>query len=597
MGTARWLHLIQPYCAWFSLPAGVQPYMGVMWRATAGKITLDPTSWQQQFASTGGVAVVGPSQGLDNFTITGETSLCGAGENCHSAADSSQFSDDTLPPELNFASMPNAMMILEGGFLRFDNIIISDIAGTDAYQYSGAQPYRSVGIGSGTWPTIAMAPGSRLVLINVTMVYKNPSPDDTCEQYNQRAIYSLQQVYGVNNVTVFNRTAANFPNGLIVPVRVFNGSDNSPLGEAKTFVQNVTMSCIVPPTPGPSGTNSPGILAAAIVVPVVAALLLGLAACLCFRRIRRRKAAAAADKDVEAGPTITDAGHHANSRIRDQAPGDDAQDKVVPLGIFTDGSAQASSQHSSGHYQTASYTTGSYPGSSASAPTSSASTAPPTPAVGVGGSAAAAGNLMSPPTTGSGEERAQMTSPPPLTALQTAGSESFNSAKAAAAAAAAQAGPYPASDSPKHGQMVLHNPSSDDNQSPLQLMNSVDAPGTIALAGAGSMAARSWPRSSEEPHAEPDSSGGGNPGSRNPSAGRGSGSGHGTGSAGNSGGSPSTAAGSSRGGRGGSGMALYDRANNVSGLLKIRSDMAVLRDLKIGPLLGRGSYGRVYKGK
>lgn len=68
--------------------------------------------------------------------------------------------------------MPNAMMIVEGGFLRFDNIIISDIAGTDSYQYSESQPYRSVGIGTGTWPTISMAPGSRLVLINVTLVYK-----------------------------------------------------------------------------------------------------------------------------------------------------------------------------------------------------------------------------------------------------------------------------------------------------------------------------------------------------------------------------------------------------------------------------------------
>jgi hypothetical protein len=34
----------------------------------------------------------------------------------------------------------------------------------------------------------------------------------------------------------------------------------------------------------------------------------------------------------------------------------------------------------------------------------------------------------------------------------------------------------------------------------------------------------------------------------------------------------------------------------MSALLKARSDAAVLRDLKIGPLLGRGSYGRVYRG-
>lgn len=41
---------------------------------------------------------------------------------------------------------------------------------------------------------------------------------------------------------------------------------------------------------------------------------------------------------------------------------------------------------------------------------------------------------------------------------------------------------------------------------------------------------------------------------------------------------------------------MDERLSSVSALLKARSDVAVLRDLKIGPLLGRGSYGRVYKG-
>lgn len=41
---------------------------------------------------------------------------------------------------------------------------------------------------------------------------------------------------------------------------------------------------------------------------------------------------------------------------------------------------------------------------------------------------------------------------------------------------------------------------------------------------------------------------------------------------------------------------LDERLSSVSALLKARSDVVVLRDLKIGPLLGRGSYGRVYKG-
>jgi hypothetical protein len=42
---------------------------------------------------------------------------------------------------------------------------------------------------------------------------------------------------------------------------------------------------------------------------------------------------------------------------------------------------------------------------------------------------------------------------------------------------------------------------------------------------------------------------------------------------------------------------MEERFNSVSALLKARSDVAVLRDLKIGPLLGRGSYGRVYRGE
>jgi hypothetical protein len=54
---------------------------------------------------------------------------------------------------------------------------------------------------------------------------------------------------------------------------------------------------------------------------------------------------------------------------------------------------------------------------------------------------------------------------------------------------------------------------------------------------------------------------------------------------------PSSTAGSSRV------TGMDDKLSNTSALLKARSDVAVLRDLKIGPLMGRGSYGRVYKGE
>jgi hypothetical protein len=39
------------------------------------------------------------------------------------------------------------------------------------------------------------------------------------------------------------------------------------------------------------------------------------------------------------------------------------------------------------------------------------------------------------------------------------------------------------------------------------------------------------------------------------------------------------------------------RTEALSAMLKARSDIAVLRDIKLGPLLGAGSFGRVYKGE
>jgi hypothetical protein len=38
------------------------------------------------------------------------------------------------------------------------------------------------------------------------------------------------------------------------------------------------------------------------------------------------------------------------------------------------------------------------------------------------------------------------------------------------------------------------------------------------------------------------------------------------------------------------------RYGSATALLRARADVSVLRDLKIGPLIGRGSYGRVYRG-
>lgn len=69
------------------------------------------------------------------------------------------------------------------------------------------------------------------------------------------------------------------------------------------------------------------------------------------------------------------------------------------------------------------------------------------------------------------------------------------------------------------------------------------------------------------------------------------------------GGTLATSSGAGTGGRssGGAGSSggrptVAERYAGITSLLKARSDIAVLRELKIGPLLGRGSYGRVYRG-
>lgn len=63
-------------------------------------------------------------------------------------------------PELNFSSMPNAVLVGSGGFLLFNNVRIADFASTADYEYTSSQPYINRGVGYGLWPTIALAPGA-----------------------------------------------------------------------------------------------------------------------------------------------------------------------------------------------------------------------------------------------------------------------------------------------------------------------------------------------------------------------------------------------------------------------------------------------------
>lgn len=51
-------------------------------------------------------------------------------------------------------------MVDKGGYLLFNNVLISDISDVNHYSYTPYQPYINRGIGYALWPSIALAPGA-----------------------------------------------------------------------------------------------------------------------------------------------------------------------------------------------------------------------------------------------------------------------------------------------------------------------------------------------------------------------------------------------------------------------------------------------------
>ncbi|KAF6265891.1 hypothetical protein COO60DRAFT_768188 [Scenedesmus sp. NREL 46B-D3] len=176
--------------------------------------------------------------GLQNLTIDSEDVCSVVNCNMPGAFESAQRA------ELNISGMPNMMLIGPGGLLVFQNIILSDIAQSDAYVYSPAQPYRSQGPGTGTWPSIALAPNATLVLTNVTVFFRNPAPLDTCSQYTQRAVFSLQQLHPNASVNMFSDTGGRLLGPLSIRVDVRNGSTNVSVGSARINISNMTFYCL-----------------------------------------------------------------------------------------------------------------------------------------------------------------------------------------------------------------------------------------------------------------------------------------------------------------------------------------------------------------
>jgi hypothetical protein len=75
-----------------------------------------------------------------------------------------------------------------------------------------------------SWP-LAHA---QLVMTNVTVIFRNPAPLETCSQYTQQAVSALQQLYSNASIAMFNDTGARMMGPIRITVDVRNGSSNAP---------------------------------------------------------------------------------------------------------------------------------------------------------------------------------------------------------------------------------------------------------------------------------------------------------------------------------------------------------------------------------
>ncbi|WIA31940.1 hypothetical protein OEZ86_002799 [Tetradesmus obliquus] len=527
---------------------------GIRRAVVRGRVVVEEPFWREQFAASGGTAAMGAKlQGLQNFTIDSEDP-CNVVD-CSRNGASNGGLDKAERAELSVSRIASMMLVGPGGLLTLQNIILSDIASADQYVYSDAQPYRSQGAGTGTWPTIALAPNATLVMNNITVSFRNPAPIDTCSQYVQRAVFSLRQVYPNASVELTNDTAGRMLGPVTINVDVRNGSTNAAVGAASINVTNMTFFCLEKLAPPPAaGGLAPGVLAAAVAVPVAVALLAAaLAAWLCRRRRRKKRAAAAAAR-APLGPKDMEAGRHHSTDLgglRDhQHPSDDDRDRVLPLSTVA-GSAAPGSMYTSS--------------SATSSSSMVAHLATGVPVLyGSSHSAHSPGVLPYPDSSGGG---ASGSTPSGLNTPAAAAVSSAITFRDGVAATTAASGQY----------IGRHSTSSGASPAPVTTMGSIGP---------------TFMHSSREPSSTADISGGGG------SAGRGSGqAGMPASASGGGGGSGGAGSSAGVGGSGGQLGTSARSAGSVSNMLKIRSEKAVLKDLRIGPLLGRGSYGRVYKGR
>ncbi|WIA11806.1 hypothetical protein OEZ85_011898 [Tetradesmus obliquus] len=521
-------------------------------------IVLTNVSWHSTFNATGGVATLDPNS-------TGGILRLTSGQD--------DIFDGSQPrPQLDFDSMPATFFVKPGAVLTFDNVMLSNIAPTFAYTYSPWAPWRNAGVGFALWPSVILSDNGTVVLRNVSVNYVDPSDIDTPEQYNSKVVFGMRQQYGADNITMVNGTAARVRGPLTIRLLVLNGSTNassngtrnSSTGVAYAVFENVTFNC----EPWRNGTTtgiSPSARTAAIVVPVVVGVLLlaGLAAWLCIRRRRKQRALQPRHpKDIEAGRRymheLVGVGPAGNQRHPRQGETD---------GLYAAADANGTAA-AAGHTSAGSSSGGDSAGPGATAGAAGGS------AVGSGGSSS--GQLWH--NTGS-----------------TSRQESGNSAGAGSYSASAGMAETSSMETMGLDRLstgrLTPGTLAQGLQHPLSSNRSFEmaSPGTGASPGAGAtpVAARTSGDAAAASAAAAEAA-------RHSAS-----STHSTRSARSS--TPRGGGVSSSSGGGGSlasGSRALDRAAcGLSALLKARSDEALLRDLKIGPLLGRGSYGRVYKGR
>lgn len=131
---------------------------------------------------------------------------CAAELVCPAGSDCSALNDNISagPGSLNFQRMVYALTVEQGGLLQLQNIVLYGSAARSDYVYAPEQPYRLALVDSDMWPTIGMAPGAKLRLVNVTISYWCGDSKPSCLQFTMLNILheDCPSMISVNRIVI-----------------------------------------------------------------------------------------------------------------------------------------------------------------------------------------------------------------------------------------------------------------------------------------------------------------------------------------------------------------------------------------------------------